>query len=416
MNLRALALVLAGGKGTRLAPLTSERAKPAVSFAGKYRIVDFVLSNLVNSGIYSIYVLVQFKSQSLLLHLKDGWQFANVLGSQFIIPVPAQMRVAGETWYRGTADAIYQNLNLIEQSKPDVVVVFGADHVYRMNIGEMIEAHRQTMADITVATTPVPRRHATEFGAVECMADGRIVRFIEKDPDAPGRPDQPDTILASMGNYVFSPEALMRIVKADAADPRSSHDFGKDVLPSRVETDRIFAYDFETNRIPGESPHATNYWRDVGTIDAYFEANMEARAPASPLNLYNPRWPLRTASYPDPPASFAADCDGRPGYAHRSLVGAGCVITGAVSDSILGRRVHVHANAVVEESIILDNCQIGPDARIRRTIIDKNAQVAAGEKIGVDAESDRQKYHVSPGGIVVVPGKRSPVDLSMIGV
>ena len=416
MNLRALALVLAGGKGTRLAPLTSERAKPAVSFAGKYRIVDFVLSNLVNSGIYSIYVLVQFKSQSLLLHLKDGWQFANVLGSQFIIPVPAQMRAPGETWYRGTADAIYQNINLIEQSKPDVVVVFGADHVYRMNIGEMIEAHRQTMADITVATIPVDRRHATEFGVVESMADGRIVRFIEKDPEAPGLPGQPDTILASMGNYVFSAEALVRMVQADAADPRSSHDFGKDVLPARVDIDRIFAYDFDSNRIPGEPTHSGNYWRDVGTVDAYFEANMEARAPASPLNLYNPRWPLRTASYPDPPASFTCGNNGTPGYAHRSLVAGGCVINGAVMDSILGRRVHVQADAVVEESIILDNCQIGPDAHIRRTIIDKNAHVAAGEKIGFDINSDRQKYHVSPGGIVVVPGKRSPVDLSTIGV
>ncbi|MFO1154854.1 MAG: glucose-1-phosphate adenylyltransferase [Rhodospirillales bacterium] len=416
MNLRALAIVLAGGKGTRLAPLTSERAKPAVSFAGKYRIVDFVLSNLVNSGIYSVYVLVQFKSQSLLLHLKDGWQFSNVLGNQFIIPVPAQMRAAGETWYRGTADAIYQNLNLIEQSKPDVVVVFGADHIYRMNIGEMIEAHRQTMADITVATIPVNRRHATEFGVVECMGDGRIVRFIEKDPEAPGRPGQPDTILASMGNYVFSPEALVRMVQADAADPRSSHDFGKDVLPARVETDRIFAYDFDSNRIPGEPTHSGNYWRDVGTIDAYFEANMEARTPTSPLNLYNPRWPLRTASYPDPPACFTAGLDDQPGYAHCSLVGGGSVIAGTVTDSILGRRVYVHAGAVVEDSIILDNCQIGPEARIRRTIIDKNGHVAAGARIGFDPEADRQHYHLSPGGIVVVAGKRSPVDLASIGV
>ena len=204
MNLRAMAFVLAGGKGTRLAPLTHERAKPAVSFAGKYRIVDFVLSNLVNSGIFSIYVLVQFKSQSLLLHLKDGWQFANILGSQFIIPVPAQMRAAGETWYRGTADAIWQNINLIEQSKPDVVVVFGADHVYRMNVLEMIEYHRQVTADATIATIPSDRRFAAEFGVVERMADGRVVRFIEKDPEAPGIPGEPDKVLASMGNYVFS--------------------------------------------------------------------------------------------------------------------------------------------------------------------------------------------------------------------
>ncbi|MFZ1415089.1 MAG: glucose-1-phosphate adenylyltransferase [Defluviicoccus sp.] len=416
MNLRAVAIVLAGGKGARLAPLTNERAKPAVSFAGKYRIVDFVLSNLVNSGIYSVYVLVQFKSQSLLLHLKDGWQFANVLGSQFIIPVPAQMRSAGETWYRGTADAIYQNLNLIEQSKPDVVAVFGADHVYRMNIGEMIEFHRQVMADITVATIPVDRRHAAEFGVVECMADGRIVRFIEKDPDAPGMPGRPETVLASMGNYVFSTTALLRMVEEDAADRLSSHDFGKDVLPKRIEADRIFAYDFASNRIPGESIHRGNYWRDVGTLDAYFEANMEARSPGGPLNLYNPRWPLRTASYPDPPTSFNARRDGKSGYAHHSLITGGCVITGGVCNSVLGRRVHIHADALVQECIILDNCHIGPGAQLRRTIIDKNAQVAAGARIGFDPELDRQHYDVSPGGIVVVPGKRSPVELSTIGV
>lgn len=416
MNLRAVAIVLAGGKGTRLAPLTSERAKPAVSFAGKYRIVDFVLSNLVNSGIYSIYVLVQFKSQSLLLHLKDGWQFANVLGSQFIIPVPAQMRAPGETWYRGTADAIYQNINLIEQSKPDVVVVFGADHVYRMNIGEMIEAHRQLMADVTVATIPVDRRHAAEFGVVECLEDGRIVRFIEKDPQAPGLPGRPDTVLASMGNYVFSTGALVRMVQADAADPRSSHDFGTDVLPAHIDRDRILAYDFQSNRIPGESLHRGNYWRDVGTIDAYFEANMEARTPGSALNLYNRQWPLRTASYPDPPVSFNSTPADKPGFAHRSLVSGGSIITGAVTDSILGRRVQVHADAIIEECIILDNCHVGSGAHVRRAIIDKNAHIAAGERVGFDPESDRQRYHVSPGGITVVPGKRSPVELSSIGI
>ena len=416
MNLRAVAIVLAGGKGTRLAPLTNERAKPAVSFAGKYRIVDFVLSNLVNSGIFSIYVLVQFKSQSLLLHLKDGWQFANVLGSQFIIPVPAQMRSSGETWYRGTADAIYQNLNLIEQSKPDICVVFGADHAYRMNVGEMAEAHRQTMADVTVATVPVDRGQAAEFGVIECMADGRIVRFIEKDPEAPGLPGRPDTVLASMGNYIFSTEALLRMVQEDAHDPNSSHDFGKDVLPARIDQDRIFAYDFSSNRIPGESAHHGNYWRDVGTIDAYYEANMEARKPGSALNLHNPLWPLRTASYSDPPASFESMQADKPGFAHCSLVSDGSIVCGAVTRSILGRRVHVHAGAVIEDCIILDNCQIGPGAQIRRTIIDKNAHVAAGERIGFDAEADRQRFHVSPGGIVVVPGKRSPVELSAIGI
>jgi glucose-1-phosphate adenylyltransferase len=416
MNLRALAIVLAGGKGTRLAPLTSERAKPAVSFAGKYRIVDFVLSNLVNSGMTSIYVLVQFKSQSLLLHMKDGWQFSTVLGSQFIIPVPAQMRSPGESWYRGTADAIYQNLNLIEQSKPDVVAVFGADHVYRMNVLEMIEFHRQVTADVTVATIPVDRAYSAEFGVVESMADGHIVRFIEKDPDAPSIPGEPETVLASMGNYVFSTEALVRMVKEDAADKLSGHDFGKDILPQRVGTERIYAYDFQTNRIPGEPTGGGNYWRDVGTVDAYFEANMEIRATNSPLNLYNRRWPLRTASYPDPPVRFDKDPDGNEGQAHRSLISGGCIIAGQVQESVLGRNVVVHGGAVVDESVILDNCEIGPGARVRRTILDKNARVPAGEHIGFDPDRDRQRYSVSDRGIVVVTGHRSPVELSYIGV
>jgi glucose-1-phosphate adenylyltransferase len=416
MNLRALAFVLAGGKGTRLAPLTSERAKPAVSFAGKYRIVDFVLSNLVNSGIFSIYVLVQFKSQSLLLHLKDGWQFANILGSQFIIPVPAQMRAAGETWYRGTADAIWQNINLIEQAKPDVVVVFGADHVYRMNVLDMIEYHRQVTADVTIATIPAERQFATEFGVVERMADGRVVRFIEKDPDAPTIPGAPDKILASMGNYVFSTHTLLAMLHEDANDKTSAHDFGKDVLPRRLERDRIFAYDFATNRIPGDPGNGGSYWRDVGTIDAYFEANMEIRSSSPPLNLYNRRWPLRTASYPDPPARFGVGGRGEFGQAHDSLVSGGCVIAGCVRRSVLGRNVHVHEGAVLEECVILDNSEIGAGAHLRRTILDKNARLPAGERVGFEADRDRQRWHVTEKGVVVVPGTRSPVEVSQIGV
>lgn len=416
MNLRALAFVLAGGKGTRLAPLTSERAKPAVSFAGKYRIVDFVLSNLVNSGIFSIYVLVQFKSQSLLLHLKDGWQFANILGSQFIIPVPAQMRAAGETWYRGTADAIWQNINLIEQAKPDVVVVFGADHVYRMNVLEMIEYHRQVTADVTIATIPAERQFAVEFGVVERMADGRVVRFIEKDPDAPTIPGAPDKILASMGNYVFSTEALLRMLHEDANDKTSAHDFGKDVLPRRLERDRIFAYDFATNRIPGDPGNGGSYWRDVGTIDAYFEANMEIRSSSPPLNLYNRRWPLRTASYPDPPARFEMNSRGGFGEARDSLISGGCIIAGCVRSSVLGRNVHVHEGVVLEDCVILDNCEIGSGAQLKRTILDKNVRLPAGERIGFDGDVDRQRWHVTEKGIVVVPGTRSPVEVSQIGV
>lgn len=415
MQLRVLAFVLAGGKGTRLWPLTKERAKPAVPFGGKYRIIDFVLSNLVNSGIYSIYVLTQFRSQSLLQHLRDGWQFGGVLSHQFIIPVPAQMRSPGETWYLGTADAIYQNINLIEQSAPDVVAIFGADHVYRMNIREMIEFHCERQADATVAAIPVPRRMAAEFGVIQAEADGRITAFYEKDPDAPHMPGDPDRVYASMGNYVFSTPALLRALERDAADEASTHDFGRDILPSMAGRSRLYAYNFETNRIPGEPPGKPNYWRDVGTIEAYYEANMDLRAVDPALNLYNRQWPLRTASYATPPAKFVFDEEGRRGQAIDSIVSGGSILSGGmVRNSVIGRGVRIHSGAVVEESIVFDNCDIGRRARIRRAILDKNVHVPADAVIGYDLEEDRKRYHVSPTGIVVVEGARSPVELATL--
>ena len=320
MRLRVLGIVLAGGKGTRLYPLTKERAKPAVPFGGKYRIIDFVLSNFINSGIHSIYVLTQFKSQSLLQHLSDGWQFGGLLKDQFIIPVPAQMRSAGESWYRGTADAIYQNANLIEQSDPHLVAIFGADHIYRMNISSMIEYHEQKRAEITVAAIPVDRRHASEFGVIETARDGHIIGFHEKRADAPTIPGDPDRVYASMGNYIFSTRTLLREIYADAARESSTHDFGRDVLPSLVNRLDMFAYDFQSNQIPGDLSDASVYWRDVGTLEAYYEAHMDLRAVSPALNLYNRQWPLRTASYADPPAKFTFDDDGRRGQAIDSTV------------------------------------------------------------------------------------------------
>src|SRR6266487_3593652 len=272
MRLRVLGIVLAGGKGTRLYPLTKERAKPAVPFGGKYRIVDFVLSNFINSGIYSIYVLTQFRSQSLLQHLSEGWQFGSLLKTQFVIPVPAQMRSPGETWYQGTADAIYQNVNLVEQSDPDVVAIFGGDHTYRMNITSMIEFHKRKNADVTVAAIPAPRKHAAEFGVIETAADGHILAFHEKNANAPTMPGDPERVYASMGNYVFSTRCLLRLLEEDAAIPDSSHDFGRDILPRLAGKSEMFAYDFQTNRIPGESTESMPYWRDVGTIDSYYDA------------------------------------------------------------------------------------------------------------------------------------------------
>ncbi len=415
--MRILAMVLAGGKGTRLHPLTRQRAKPAVPFAGKYRIVDFVLSNLVNSDIHSIYVLVQFRSQSLLQHLSDGWQFAGILKNQFIIPVPAQMRTAGETWYRGTADAIYQNANLIEQASPDLVVLFGADHIYRMNIRQMIEHHLQQRAQVSVAAIPTDKRYASEFGVIETAENGRIVAFHEKRADAPTIPGQPDMVYASMGNYIFEPRLLLKMVNEDAERPDTSHDFGKDILPKLVNAVDMYAYDFNTNVIPGEPLGKPSYWRDVGTIDAYYEASMDVRSVEPELNLFNREWPVRTASYSTPPAKFVFNEEDRRGEAHDSTISSGCIIAGGkVVDSVLGRHVHVHSGTLIEESVIFDNCDIGRRCRIRRAILDKNVRIPEGTEIGYDLEADRQRYHVTDSGIVVVEGTRTPVDLSTIHV
>jgi glucose-1-phosphate adenylyltransferase len=417
MQLRVLSFVLAGGKGTRLYPLTKERAKPAVPFGGQYRIIDFVLSNLVNSGIYSVYVLIQFKSQSLLQHLRDGWEFSGILKNHYIIPVPAQMRSAGETWYRGTADAIFQNVNLIEQSDPHVVAVFGADHIYRMNIREMIEFHEQKRAQATVAAIPVPRSEAAEFGVIEAAPDGRILRFHEKNPNAPPMPGNPDMVYASMGNYVFSTGPLVKSLYDDAREENSSHDFGRDILPKWVERGDVYAYDFQTNRIPGDPIGAPVYWRDVGTIDAYYDANMDLRAVTPVLNLYNRQWPLRTAGYEDPPAKFTFDDDGRRGQAIDSVVSSGSILSGGmVRRSVLGRNVRVHAGSTVEDSIIFDNCDIGRRSRIRKAILDKNVRLPEGSVIGYDLEHDKKHHYVTESGIVLVEGRRSRVDVSTMDI
>jgi glucose-1-phosphate adenylyltransferase len=413
MYIRVLGIVLAGGKGTRLYPLTRERAKPAVPFGGKYRIIDFVLSNFINSGIYSIYVLTQFRSQSLLQHLSEGWQFGSMLKSQFVIPVPAQMRSPGETWYQGTADAIYQNINLVEQSDPQVVAIFGGDHIYRMNVTSMIDYHVHKKAEVTVAAIPVDKKHAAEFGVIEVAEDGHIIAFHEKNANAPTMPGDPTRVYASMGNYVFSTRTLLRLLHEDAAIESSNHDFGRDILPKLAGKAEIFAYDFQTNRIAGEPTDSEPYWRDVGTIDAYYEANMDLRAVSPVLNLYNRAWPLRSTSVPDPPAKFAFDEENRRGQAIDSIVSGGCILSGGmVRNSVLGRGVRVHSGAVVDECVILDNCDIGRRAKLRRAILDKNVRVPSDASIGYDLERDRQFHHVTDSGIVVVSGARTPVDIT----
>jgi glucose-1-phosphate adenylyltransferase len=417
MQLRVLAFVLAGGKGTRLYPLTKERAKPAVPFGGRYRIIDFVLSNLINSGIFSIYVLTQFKSQSLLQHLREGWEVSGLLKNNFIIPVPAQMRSAQEDWYRGTADAIHQNINLIQQADPHVVVIFGADHIYRMNIRQMIEYHVEKRAGVTIAAIPVQKELASEFGVIETTDDGSIVGFHEKKANAPTMPGDPARVHASMGNYIFSTDVLLRELMSDGAREDSSHDFGKDILPSLIGRTDMYAYDFQTNIIPGDPIGSPQYWRDVGTLDAYYEASMDLRAVSPELNLYNRQWPLRTAGYYDAPAKFVFDEEGRRGMAIDTIIAGSSIVSGGkVTGSVLGRGVRIHTGAVVDDSVIFDNCDIGRRAKVKRAILDKNVKVPPGTEIGYNLEEDRKKYHVTESGIVVVEGHHTTVDIATIQV
>ena len=411
---RVLGIVLAGGKGTRLYPLTRERAKPAVPFGGKYRIIDFVLSNFVNSGIHSIYVLTQFRSQSLLQHLSEGWQFGGLLKSNFITNVPAQMRSESESWYQGTADAIFQNINLIEQSDPHLVAIFGGDHIYRMNIAGMIDFHRAKKAEVTVAAIPVPKVHAKEFGVIEAGDDERILAFHEKRADAPTMPGDPNRVYASMGNYIFSTRTLLDLLKTDAENESSRHDFGMDILPKLAGKGPMYAYNFETNRIPGEAEDSVPYWRDVGTIEAYYEASMDLNQIKPDLNLYNREWPVRSTSYPDPPAKFVFDQEGRRGEALDSIVSGGCILSGGiVKKSVLARAVRVHTGAVVEGCVIMDNCDIGRYAKVKRAILDKNVHIPEGATVGYDLDADRARgWHVTESGIVVIEKEYSSVPMA----
>jgi glucose-1-phosphate adenylyltransferase len=385
-----------------LLPLTQERAKPAIPFGGKYLIIDFALSNLINSGIYSVYVLVQFMSQSLLRHLREGWQIGGLLNDQFIIPVPAQMRSEGGG-YRGTADAIFQNLNLMVDLDEHLVVIFGADHIYRMNIAHMIEFHECMHADVTVAAIPVSAHLASEFGVIEAGSDGAVHGFHEKTIDAPTIPGEPDKVYASMGNYIFSARILLRELRADAARPESKHDFGHDILPSLLGRAAIFAYDYQTNVIPGELSSAAVYWRDVGTLDAYYEAHMDMCGLVPALNLYNRRWPIRTANYSDPSAKFTFDEDGHPGHAVGSIISGGYILSGGVvRGSVLGRGVNVKGESLIEDSIVLDNCIVRRQCKVRRAILDENVILRDGESIGYDLEQYGIRHHVTAIGIVVV--------------
>jgi len=407
MNIRPLAMILAGGKGERLYPLTAHRTKPAVHFGGIYRLIDFVLSNMVNSGIFSIYVLTQYKAQSLLKHLQLGWVSTYPMDSFFIIPVPAQMRLR-ETWYLGTADAVYQNIYLIKQFNPDVVLVFGADHVYFMDIRQMINYHSTKNADVTVATVSYPISECHRFGVVIVDENWQIKDFKEKSLNPPSIPGNPQLGLVSMGNYIFNTKVLLEELMADAEDKNSSHDFGKDILPRICKTRRVFAYDFCHNKLPGmKRPNC--YWRDVGTITSYYEANMDLKNPMPSLNLYNPKWPMRSVKYHDPPAKVVIDAEGRIGHLENSLIAGGSIVSGGwVRDSVIGRNVFVDGRALVEESIIIGNVVIEAGAQVRRAIIDEGNIIKSGERIGYDLDKDAERFYLdTSSGIVVVPKKTS---------
>ena len=401
---KTLAFVLAGGKGTRLEPLTADRAKPAVPFGGKYRIVDFVLSNLLNSEIYGIYVLTQFKSQSLMEHIQTTWNFGSMLASHFIIPVPAQQRT-GEFWYRGTADAIFQNLNLIKDRDPETIAIFGGDHIFKMNVEDMLGFHARSTADVTIAAIPVPIAEATQFGVIQVDADWRITGFQEKPKHPTPIPGHPDLALASMGNYLFSRVVLSEALAADAKDGSSSHDFGKDVLPTLLaQGKRLFAYDFNRNRIPGSSNHDNaNYWRDVGTLDAYYEASMDLRAIQPQLDLYNQQWPIRSEPNNLPAAKFVHNSEGRVGQAIQSIVCEGSIISGStVIDSVVGRACRINSFSEVHSSVLLDDVEIGRGARVRRCIIDKHVRIPPNDVIGYNHDADAKRFHITESGIVVI--------------
>ena len=394
---RVLVMIMAGGKGERLQPLTRDRGKPAVPFGGRHRLIDFVLSNFMNSDMPSIYVLVQYKSQSLIEHLRLAWRTSGILPDFFVTVVPPQMR-SGQEWYRGTADAVLQNLNLVDDFQPDVIAVFGADHVYRMDVNQMLDAHVGSGADVTIAARPVPIEEAAAFGIVAVDRSGRVVEFTEKPPRPSPMPGDPSRALVSMGNYLFSRRVLVEALLADARRS-TDHDFGRSIIPELVPTGRVFAYDFQQNEVPGVKPYEEHgYWRDVGTIQSYWEAHMDLLGESPRFDLDNRHWPIRSGHHAGPAARFiGSDLD-------NAQVGEASLVKRAtIRNSILGRSVWVNEGAVIEDSIVMDHTTVGKGAQLRRTIVDRYNIIPAATRIGVDPSADRERYHVDPSGLVVVP-------------
>ncbi|WP_428825718.1 glucose-1-phosphate adenylyltransferase [Azonexus sp. IMCC34842] len=395
------AIILAGGRGTRLMQLTDFRSKPAVPFAGKFRILDFTLSNCVNSGIRKIGVATQYKAHSLIRHIQRGWSFLDGRFDEFIQLLPAQQQIDETQWYQGTADAVFQNLHVLRRYAPEHILVVAGDHIYKMDYGRMLAFHVQHQADMTVACIDVPIDEAREFGVMGVDADDRVIDFVEKPQNPPAIPGAPDRALASMGVYIFNAQFLFAQLERDARTAGSSRDFGKDIIPHIVPNHRVFAHRFADSCV-GSEQHKP-YWRDVGTIDAYWEANMEMTKVTPELNLYDKEWPIWTHQEQLPPAKFVFDDDDRRGSAVDSLISGGCIISGAtVKRSLLFSSVHVHSWATVEDAVILPGVNVGRHAVLKRCVIDKRCRIPEGMVIGVDPAADRQRFHVSPKGIVLV--------------
>jgi len=400
---RVLSIVLAGGAGSRLMPLTSVRAKPAVPHGGQYRLIDFALSNLVNGGFRRIVVLTQYKSHSLDVHVSRTWRMSTVLNN-YVTTVPAQMRL-GPQWFAGSADALFQNLNLVRDERPTHIFVFGADHIYRMDPSQMLEHHLSTGAGVTVAGIRVPIKEASQFGVIERAADSSMIAsFIEKPDEPKGLSDSPDEAFVSMGNYMFSTDVLVDILQADAAASGSGRDIGGDLIPALVSSGEAYVYDFTENIVPGETPRDSHYWRDVGTLDSYYEANMDLVDPQPIFNLYNDKWPVYT-SYPKtlPPAKIVAHGEFGAGKILNSMVSPGTIITGATVDhSVLSPNVRIEPGAVVENSILFDNVVVGAGAVVKNAILDKNLVVPRNRSIGVDSVRDSEEFTVSDAGVTAV--------------
>lgn len=401
----ALVMILAGGEGKRLYPLTKDRAKPAVPFGGRYRIIDFVLNNFINSGFFKIKVLTQYKSDSLNKHITRGWALSPFL-NQYVDLAPAQMRTGSE-WYRGTADAIYQNVFHITDEDPDYVCIFGGDHIYKMDVSQMLDFHKEKEADLTISAIPIPIEEASEFGIIEVDDDWRLLNFVEKPKEKPKSiPGNPNMCLASMGNYIFNKDVLLDALNRDEEIKESSHDFGKNVIPMLLkEGKKIYIYNFNDNSFPGMTDTERGYWRDVGSIDAYWQANMDLLAYEPELDLYSKEWPLRTFNYNYPPAKFIWAEGERVGMATNSMVSEGCIVSGGgLSRCVLSPKVKVNSYSQISESILMENVEIGRHSKIKRAIIDKNVVVPPNTRIGFNREDDiKRGFHVSPNGVTVVP-------------